>query len=546
MFVQSQFQLSQSIELVPRVELAGSYELIYAFSRSASRQSKNYPGADYLSFTYNGSQLFFSVCDGVSNAFAGYVAAKFIGNKLVEWGRDHKGLFVNTSTLEKELGEVLQKWTQDGTELVNSTLLLLNGDETDIDFMERKRKKGSQTMFLLGMLDVEQDKAFCVGLGDIRLSVKYKSKNDPEFVVGQTKHRWSTLDGRIGNLWSRTYTLSEIDSFAVYTDGFEQFVDNSVSIQGKNELNKIVLPNDDVTFFSIRPNQEIMNRPQSRVPNYQIKDNSIVFDSVNEEEWIRVFVNDEILEVADSKIPLSEDFKSARKGQIRYQVVGSKTQPSEVELLRLELPNLQQEKTKLPANIQKRERPIVSKSTPTYSPKPALVQTPIQKTPVLTTQTTQKGQGKNWSAFVSTIRWLFAIIGWGVAVYFFLQIDKKTNEIQELNKQIDNQQSIISEFRKVPTINLTPTILPTITETPLPQKILMECRAPESGLSVYQAPDFTSLLLYSVPKDRKFSILQSTDNQEIEGWSFINDEVLSFNGWINNQAIDLTTDCIVK
>ncbi len=534
MLSKSQFQLSQNEELAPRSELAGVYELIYTFSRSAERQTRDYPGADYLSFTYKGSQLFFSICDGVSGGFAGYVAAKFIGDQLIKWSQHQKATFENVADLEKQLSEALQVWTKDGTELVNSTPLLLNDDETGRAFMERRRKLGSQTMFLLGILDTEKDSAFFAGLGDIRMFVKYNNMK-PDFIVGETKSRWSTLDGQIGSMWSKSYKLSEIDCFTIYTDGFEQFSNNPVPIQAKSELRSIALPKDDVTVFSIKSSRKKKIQHQSVSPKYQIKEDYIIFDKVNNDEWIRVFVEDDVLEVANSKLFLKEDFKSAGKGQLKYQVVGEKTQPSEVKLLKLEG---QREEPELPTNVRERRKPVVN---PPIMPNPVNPVPPRSRHPVA-----EKNKNIGWLKFFGVSGLTIALVGCITAYYFFLQIRRQTEEIQKLNQQIATQQVLLLEYKTVPTITPVLTIPPTITETSTPVNILFECVTQEDGLQVFKTPDMASLPIYIMPANHKFIVPQIPEDENAQEWIFINDPEISFDGWLKKQDLDLARICIPK
>lgn len=541
MYVQSQFQLPQNKELAPRIELAGAYELIYTFSRSAERQTRDYPGADYLSFSYDGSQLFFSICDGVSGGFAGYVAAKFIGDQLIKWCQHKKQTFENASALEEQLNEALQFWTKDGTDLVDSTPLLLNGDDTSRDFMERRRKKGSQTMFLLGVLDIEKNRAFFVGLGDIRMLVKYNNKSEPDFVAGETKNRWSTLDGQIGSLWSKSYKLSEINCFTMYTDGFEQFSSNPISIQTKSELRSIVLPKDDVTVFSIKPSRENRNRHQSQFPNYQIKDDYVIFDKVNSDEWIRVYVEDEVLEVANSKIFLNEDFKSAGRGQIKYQVVGETTQPSGTKLLKLEG---QPEEVELPLNVVGRRRPVISQPVIPSLSKPT--HRSVSITPTVRANPKSRLQNIRWGRFFGILGWAFALVSWIITAYFFLQIGEQKEIIHGLNQQVETQQAILLEYKILPTVAPTVAITPVFTETTIPINILFECATQEDGLQVFKTPDMASLPIYIMPADHAFVVLQTSESEITQGWILINDPEISFDGWLKSQDLDSAKICIPK
>src|SRR6059058_2909451 len=58
---------------------------LYLYVRSVDSVNANTIGQDYVTFRYRGNDLAFAVCDGVGQSFMGDLAARLIGDELVEW-----------------------------------------------------------------------------------------------------------------------------------------------------------------------------------------------------------------------------------------------------------------------------------------------------------------------------------------------------------------------------------------------------------------------------------------------------------------------------
>ena len=555
---QSRFQLPQNYELDPRAEIAGAYELIYAFSRSSARQKNDYPGADYLSFYYKDNRFIFVVCDGVSGAFAGYVAAKFIGDQLINWANQISSLD-NLTHLGDELTSLLKNWTIEGTELVNSVPLRPQGDDTDRDFMERRRKRGSQSMFLLGIFDMGQNFFSCFGLGDIRVSVNTTSKTTSELLKGSTQERWSTLEGNIGNLWSRSFAHSEISSISVYTDGFEQFIDVPSSPFSRQQLEKIQSPDDDVTVLSVRLNKDFLKYPKATLSDYSISGSNVIFGPVGKDQWIRVFVEDSAIDVFESKLALGNNYNLGQ-GKVTYQVVGLNVQPSELGFVKLGQTDLTKEKHQWPTYINERKRPQVS-TPPTARAEPRApinVPTLVANSSAIAlagsatntdkTQTTEHVRKSvfTWGCLLGFSKWVLAILGWVFVVYFLLQTAQQRNTIKDLTYELEIYQQKAIKPTSVPVLTETPTSVPDeISPTPsTPLSIsLMECKSINDGMVVFLEPDVNTLPLFMIPKGHHFSIIQEMEDEDFEKWSYITDNVILINGWVKSRDISATATC---
>ena len=78
-------RVPQSIETpVTFVSAPGAY-VRYAYSRSSDSMTSHIDGQDYLCFQHNDQRLVAVICDGVGSSFCGNLAARILGDGLLEW-----------------------------------------------------------------------------------------------------------------------------------------------------------------------------------------------------------------------------------------------------------------------------------------------------------------------------------------------------------------------------------------------------------------------------------------------------------------------------
>src|SRR5262245_39082836 len=78
-------RVPQTIETpVSFVSAPGAY-VRFAYSRSSDSMNSQIEGQDYLCFQHNDQRLVFVVCDGVGSSFCGNLAARILGDALLEW-----------------------------------------------------------------------------------------------------------------------------------------------------------------------------------------------------------------------------------------------------------------------------------------------------------------------------------------------------------------------------------------------------------------------------------------------------------------------------
>ena len=78
-------QVPQAIETPVTFVSAPEAYVRFAYSRSSDSMANQIEGQDYLCFRHNDQRLAFAVCDGVGSSFCGNLAARILGDGLLDW-----------------------------------------------------------------------------------------------------------------------------------------------------------------------------------------------------------------------------------------------------------------------------------------------------------------------------------------------------------------------------------------------------------------------------------------------------------------------------
>lgn len=252
------FQQPQTEETQVTFRGRDLYAYRYGYARSAECQQSGDPGQDYLAFRDDGNRLVFVLCDGVSQSFIGDLAARFLGNHLVDW------LWSCPSTQAVEIQPKLQAYLAGlvpaATLAVADTVLPAEIPAMLRSVLEEKRAQGSETMVVAGLVDFNRKQAALVSLGDMRLRAwgpDHKEKTVELGLKPNTAERWSTLRGVLGSVHVRTVSLANITSIAAYSDGLaridrmpvvrlqDQYIQEAIDLTFKSPAS------DDVSFFQV-------------------------------------------------------------------------------------------------------------------------------------------------------------------------------------------------------------------------------------------------------------------------------------------------------
>ena len=78
-------RVPQTIETpVTFTPVPGAY-VRFAYSRSSDSMASQIEGQDYLCFRHNDQKLVFIIADGVGSSFCGNLAARILGDNLLDW-----------------------------------------------------------------------------------------------------------------------------------------------------------------------------------------------------------------------------------------------------------------------------------------------------------------------------------------------------------------------------------------------------------------------------------------------------------------------------
>ncbi len=229
----------------------------YAYARSADSRAQNDSGQDYLTLREDGVCLAFALCDGVSQSFYGDLAARLLGDALVDclWGKQ----FPAPETFRESLAAFLDGLVEAATAQVAAHPLPENLPPLLRQVLEEKRSLGSETTFVAGLLDTDAGFLYLAWMGDSRLRLWGP---DGEFTaqLGDTFHtqeRWSTRRGRIGELHTFVVPLQDLRYLAAYSDGLARLDKTMLrhlrdaSIQAVIESTSFRPESDDVSFLEV-------------------------------------------------------------------------------------------------------------------------------------------------------------------------------------------------------------------------------------------------------------------------------------------------------
>lgn len=188
------------------------FRLRYAYARSAESRAVGDASQDYLVMDWSGSTLVFALCDGVSQSFFGGLAARYLGDGLVDWLAELAIVPTDEAALAASLGRHLGAMTARGTLLVRRQELPA-GPSLLLDVLEEKRARGSESTFVGVRIDIPgpelpAGRLLMCWMGDSRLRLWSPGAGAAEAEVELagllgdtfiTHERWSTRSGVVGD-----------------------------------------------------------------------------------------------------------------------------------------------------------------------------------------------------------------------------------------------------------------------------------------------------------------------------------------------------------
>ena len=198
------WRLRQDQELPVQVVRRQAFAYRMAYARSSDTRVANDVGQDYLVVLESEQMFVFALCDGVSQSFFGDLAARYLGDALVEWLSNELPPTMDIETCRRALTDHLQSLIGPATEEVQHFPLPTDIPPMLRDVLEEKRSLGSESTFVCGRIDWPSDnfptgRVVLAWMGDSRLRVW--SDDDQGVDLGgvfDTAQRWSTRRGLVG------------------------------------------------------------------------------------------------------------------------------------------------------------------------------------------------------------------------------------------------------------------------------------------------------------------------------------------------------------
>lgn len=263
--------LPQDTDTPPRQEKTPMASLLVASRRSQEAIEDDLPNEDYVTFRYDDRRLALVLCDGVGQSFFGNLAARFLGDRLIEWlwalpADATQGSDADGAKLAERLFNDLHAWTGPATELIKEHSLPKHRATSLLRVvLERKRESGSACVFACALVDCSPDGASCLAfwLGNTRLRLwDARGKEVPIEMKNATSEQWSTAKGPLNSDVVHHLALPSlaergVQRLTLHTDGVHQFVDKLGGLT-KARLEKILREleedeaSDDVSLLDVK------------------------------------------------------------------------------------------------------------------------------------------------------------------------------------------------------------------------------------------------------------------------------------------------------
>jgi len=244
----------------------------YAYARASETQHAQEKGQDYLTFARNEQSFLFALCDGVSLSYCGELAAKMLGDALLDWLASD---VIDKEQQEEFLLQQLELHLQALT-TVTSRIVVNHPLSSEIkgllrDVLEAKRSLGSETMYICGRIDLPshsfpKGRILFAWQGDLRLRLFSQEQEITECLQAtcNTQERWSTLHGPVGgkpHLFQSSLAGPHcFTRMIAYTDGLAT-LDKCYPLPTDNELQSMILQasdsplSDDIALLDVSWNQ---------------------------------------------------------------------------------------------------------------------------------------------------------------------------------------------------------------------------------------------------------------------------------------------------
>jgi hypothetical protein len=264
-------RLPQAGETWPSIGEGHGFRWCYAYARSADTRRNDDVGQDYLAFEAKRRVFAFALCDGVGQSFFGDVAARFLGDALIQWLLSGAISGYDRAEVQTDLKQYLSSLTGPASLLVEQQAIPADAAPLLKDVLEQKKALGSESMFICGRIDLPGSSECPTGrivlawMGDSRLRVwSASAERSGEFAgTFRSVQRWSTRRGVVGG--DPEVLVEPLDRggadavtrVAAYSDGLavldqaSQWPGDRDRLRGLMEQAGVRPDSDDISFLDI-------------------------------------------------------------------------------------------------------------------------------------------------------------------------------------------------------------------------------------------------------------------------------------------------------
>ncbi len=199
------FALPQDRETPLQASQGLSFNLRYAYARAIPQRTAGAPGQAYLAAREGEACLAFVLSSGVPGSFLGHLAARFLGDGLLEWLWAELPAGLEAAEITAALAARLQAWTGPATDLMARQPLPEEAPGAEPGALEALREAGGECTFLCGRIDLPgerypQGRVALAWMGDARLRLWGRAHEHTAALPGafSASYRWSTRQGPLG------------------------------------------------------------------------------------------------------------------------------------------------------------------------------------------------------------------------------------------------------------------------------------------------------------------------------------------------------------
>lgn len=251
-------QVAQTQETAVQLIQEDGYGFRYAYARSTESRNGGDVGQDYLAILQQPGSLAFALCDGVGQSFYGNLAAKFLGDALVDWLMSLSPERLSSPELAGELSLYLDSLKNEAAGMVQQYPLPENIPPMLQQVLEKKRSMGSESTLVAGRIEFSTDTVLLIWMGDSRLRI-WDQQEETTQILGDTfltAERWSTRRGPVGTVHVFCGLPAQVKRLTAYSDGLA-VLDNRLkgTPPGNGTVNRIItevsqdLASDDISYF---------------------------------------------------------------------------------------------------------------------------------------------------------------------------------------------------------------------------------------------------------------------------------------------------------